>query len=53
MQIPMATCSAAAAIQRYPLWLKKVATTTFLLLFITGAIWLGATWLAFRGVNGL
>jgi hypothetical protein len=53
MQISMTTFTAAATMHRYPLWLKNAATMTFLLLFIKGAIWLGATWLAFRGVNGM
>jgi hypothetical protein len=52
MQIPMATFT-AVAVQRYPAWFKKAATATFLLLFIKGSVWLGATWLALRGFNGL
>lgn len=43
----------AAAVQRYPAWVKTAATATFLLLFIRASIWLGATWLALRGFSGL
>lgn len=44
--------SVTATVQRHP-WVKGTATATFLLLFITGTVWVGASWLALRGVAAM
>ena len=44
---------ATATVRDRPAWLTNTARIAFMLLTIKGAVWLGATWLAFRGVNGL
>jgi len=51
MQFPTATFS-AAAVRRCPIWVKRAATATFLLVFLKGSVWLGTIWLAMRGFHG-
>jgi hypothetical protein len=51
MQFPTTTFT-AVAVRRYPVWVKRAATATFLLVFLKGSVWLGATWLAMRGFHG-
>ncbi|HEY0939614.1 MAG TPA: hypothetical protein VGE08_05920 [Steroidobacter sp.] len=43
----------ATSVQTRPAWLKNTARIAFLLVFIKGAVWLGASWLALRGFHGL
>jgi hypothetical protein len=45
--------SVADTVQKYPVWVKGAARVTFLLVFIKGAVWVGASWLALRGFGGL
>lgn len=52
MNTPIAV-SVAATMQRSPSWVKGAAKATFLALFIKGAMWVGASWLAFRGFGAL
>jgi hypothetical protein len=44
---------ATASVQGRPAWLKNTARAAFLLLVIKGSVWLGASWLAFRGFGSL
>lgn len=48
MHTPIAV-SVAATVQNSPAWMKSAARFTFLALFIKGAMWAGASWLALRG----
>jgi hypothetical protein len=52
MHMPIAT-SFAATFQNSPAWVKGVARATFLALFVKGAVWAGASWLAVRGFGAL
>jgi hypothetical protein len=52
MQTPIAV-SVAASMHRSPAWVKGAAKVTFLALFIKGAVWVGASWLALRGFGAL
>ena len=52
MQTPIAI-SVAATVQKSPDWVKYTAKATFLALFIKGAVWAGASWLALRGFGAL
>lgn len=45
--------SVAGSVQKYSVWVKGAARVTFLLVFIKGAVWVGASWLALRGFSGL
>lgn len=45
--------SVAATVQKSPEWVKSAAKATFLALFIKGAVWVGASWLALRGFGAL
>lgn len=45
--------SVAATVQKSPAWVKGAAKATFLALFIKGAMWVGASWLALRGFGTL
>lgn len=47
------TASFAASVQGCPTWLKNTARVAFLLCVIKSTVWLGASWLAFRGFGGL
>jgi hypothetical protein len=53
MQTPIAVSVAAATMQRSPAWVKGAAKVTFVALFIKGAVWVGASWLALRGFGAL
>jgi hypothetical protein len=53
MQTPIAVSVAAATMQRSPAWVKGAAKITFVALFIKGAVWVGASWLALRGFGAL
>jgi hypothetical protein len=44
---------AAASVQGRPDWLKNTARVAFLLFVIKSAVWLGASWLTFRGFGAL
>jgi hypothetical protein len=52
MHTPIAA-SVAATFQNSPTWVKGAARATFLALFIKGAMWVGASWLALRGFGTL
>jgi hypothetical protein len=52
MQTPIAV-SFATTVQRSPTWVKGAVKVTFLALFIKGAAWVGASWLALRGFGAL
>jgi hypothetical protein len=43
----------AAAVEGRPVWMKNTARAAFLLFVIKSAVWLGASWLAFRGFGAL
>jgi hypothetical protein len=45
--------SFAATFENSPGWVKGVARATFLALFVKGAVWAGASWLAVRGFGAL
>jgi len=45
--------SVAASFESSPTWVKGAARATFLALFIKGAVWVGASWLAVRGFGTL
>lgn len=45
--------SFATTFENSPAWVKGVARATFLALFVKGAVWAGASWLAVRGFGGL
>ncbi len=45
--------SVAATFENSPTWVKGAARATFLALFIKGAVWVGASWLAVRGFGAL
>lgn len=45
--------SFAATVQSSPTWVKGIARVTFLALFVKGAVWVGASWLAVRGFGAL
>lgn len=49
----LAAVSFAAKVQACPSWVKSAARATLVLCVIKGAMWLGVSWLAFRGFNGL
>lgn len=49
----LVAASFAAKAQECPNWVKSAARAAFVLCVIKGSVWLGATWLAFRGINGL
>jgi hypothetical protein len=53
MQTPMIAVSVAATMHRSPAWVKGAAKATFVALFIKGAVWVGASWLALRGFGAL
>jgi hypothetical protein len=52
MHTPIAA-SVAATFHNPPAWVKGVARATFLALFVKGAVWAGASWLALRGFGAL
>ena len=52
MHTPIVT-SVAATFENSPTWVKGAARVTFLALFIKGAVWAGASWLAVRGFGAL
>ena len=52
MHLPIAT-SVATRFENSPAWVKGAARATFLALFIKGAVWVGASWLAVRGFGAL
>jgi hypothetical protein len=52
MHTPIAA-SVAATVENSPAWVKNAARVTFLALFIKGAVWVGASWLAMRGFGAL
>jgi hypothetical protein len=52
MHTPIAA-SVAATFENSPAWVKNTARATFLALFIKGAVWVGASWLAMRGFGAL
>lgn len=52
MHTPIAA-SVATTFENSPVWVKNAARATFLALFIKGAVWAGASWLAVRGIGGL
>ena len=52
MHTPIAI-SVATTMQKSPAWVKGAAKATFLALFIKGAMWAGASWLALRGFGAL
>lgn len=45
--------SVAATVPGRHAWLKNAARAAFLFFMIKGTTWLAASWLAFRGFNGL
>jgi hypothetical protein len=47
------SASVATTFQNSPAWVKGVARATFLALFVKGAVWAGASWLAIRGFGAL
>ncbi len=51
MHTPIA--AAVATFENSPAWMKNAARATFLALFVKGAVWVGASWLAVRGIGGL
>lgn len=44
---------ATATVHAPPAWLKNTARVAFLLIFMKGAVWVGASWLTLRGFHGL
>jgi hypothetical protein len=48
MNMPIAT-SVAVTFQKSPAWVKSAARAAFLLLLLKGSLWVGASWLTFRG----
>jgi len=52
MNMPIAT-SVAVTFKNSPAWVKGAARAAFLALLLTGAVWAGASWLAFRGLGVL
>ncbi|MDY6946516.1 MAG: hypothetical protein SXG53_12405 [Pseudomonadota bacterium] len=43
----------AAAVEGGPAWMKNTARAAVALFVIKSALWLGASWLAFRGFGAL
>lgn len=51
--MPTTFAALVTTVQAPPAWLKNTARIAFLLLFLTGAVWAGDSWLTLRGVHGL
>lgn len=51
--MPASFAALATTVQTRPAWLKNTARVAFLVVFMKGAVWVGASWLALRGFHGL